>query len=293
MEKGFLRCDANISLRPKESKSLGVKTELKNMNSFRQVQSALDYEVKRQEKLLLNNKKVVQETRLWDEEKRITASMRTKEEAHDYRYFPEPDLVTYTISKEDIDFEKNQIPELPAKKRLRFAKNYSLGQKETEVVISSLILSVLFEEAVKNYNNPKKVCNWVIGPLLEVLNSKGIAYEAIKIKPANFAKLVKMMDEGKITNLIAKEVLSGIIDNDADPEAIVEKKGLLCVSDEKELLKLVKEVITDNPKAVQDFRGGKGESLMFLVGQGMRKTKGKANPNLLKELFSKELSNAK
>ncbi|MFC1514401.1 Asp-tRNA(Asn)/Glu-tRNA(Gln) amidotransferase subunit GatB [Candidatus Omnitrophota bacterium] len=290
MEKGFLRCDANISLRPKGSKGLGVKTELKNMNSFRQVQSGLEYEIQRQEKLLLSDKQVSQETRLWNEEKKVTSIMRSKEEAHDYRYFPEPDLVVYTISKADIDLEKKHIPELPGDKRRRFAQDYSLGENDIQVLISSRILSDLFEASVAEYQNPKKVCNWVIGPLLETLNSKSKGQDQIKVSAAHFAQLVRMMDEGKITNLIAKEVLAQIVDNDADPVRIVVEKGLGCVSDQGELKTLVKELIAANPKAVEDFRAGKEQSVMFLVGQGMRKTKGKANPNILKELFTKALN---
>jgi aspartyl-tRNA(Asn)/glutamyl-tRNA(Gln) amidotransferase subunit B len=289
MEKGFLRCDANVSLRPKGSKGLGVKTELKNMNSFRQVENALEYEIKRHEKLLLSGKEVVQETRLWDEEKRVTLTMRTKEEAHDYRYFPEPDLVSYTISKADIEEERRQIPELPSAKRSQFAKKFSLGAKDIEVLISNPNLCSLFEGTVAKYSNPKKVSNWTSGPLLEILNSEALKPEDIKITDSNFAALIEMVDEGKITNLTGKEVLREIVKSDADPRKIVEDKGLSCLSDQDELLGMVKEAIDKNPKAVEDFREGKEQSLMFLVGQVMRKTRGKANPNMLKDLFKKTL----
>ncbi|MBN2120151.1 MAG: Asp-tRNA(Asn)/Glu-tRNA(Gln) amidotransferase subunit GatB [Candidatus Omnitrophica bacterium] len=289
MEKGFLRCDANISLKEEGSPTLGVKVELKNMNSFRQVESALEYEIRRQEKILLSNKKVFQETRLWDEEKKITTVMRTKEEAHDYRYFPEPDLLPITIKEKDVETQKKSIPEMPARRRQRFSQQYYLGEKEIEIILSNMFLAEFFEASHKIYPNTKKVVNWIIGPLLEVLNSKGIETEKIQLTPDNFARLIKLASEGKVTNIVAKDILSQIIDKDADPERIVQEKGLSCVSNQEELTGLVKDAIESNPRAADDFRTGKEQALMFLVGQVMRKTRGKASPNTLKSLFIKIL----
>lgn len=289
MEKGFLRCDANISLRKKGVTSLGVKTELKNMNSFRQVKEALEYEIKRQEKILHSNNTLLQETRLWNEDVKKTLPMRTKEEAHDYRYFPEPDLVIYKLNKEDIQREKEAIVALPSERRKRFIEQYSLGKKETEIIISDLALSFFLEDCFKYYDNVGKLSNWIIGPLLEVLHNKNIEASDIKLSPLHFAKLVRMTEEDKITNLVAKNILQEIIDKDQDPELVVQERDLASLSDEDELIQLVRGTLKENPKPAKDYLDGKEQALMFLVGQVMRKTKGKANPNKLKELFKKAL----
>ncbi len=289
MEKGFLRCDANISLRKKGSQGLGTKTELKNMNSFNQVRQALDYEIKRQESLILEGKEILQETRLWNEEKKKTFPMRTKEEACDYRYFPEPDLVSFLISEEEIEEQRKLVKELPHKKRTRFKNNYSLTDKEIEIIISDLALSNFFEETAKYYNSPKKVYNWIVGPLLEILNNKGINSNNIKVSAFNFAKLIKMVEEKKITNLVAKEILVELIDKDQDPQILAKEKNLLSLSSQEELSDLAEEAINQNSKAVEDYLKGKEQALMFLVGWVMKKTKGKANPNILKELIRKHI----
>jgi len=293
MEKGFLRCDANISLREKGFPGLGTKTELKNMNSFNQVRQALEYEIKRQKKSILQGEKIVQETRLWDDNKRITLTMRTKEEAHDYRYFPEPDLVSFVISKQEIDRQKALIKELPSQKRKRFRENYNLTDKDIEVIISELGLSNFFEETLKYYNYPKKVCNWITGPLLEALNNKRVSIGEIKLRAINFAELIKMVEGKKITNLVAKELLGELIENDQPPQTLAEERNLLSISEKSELLGLVREAINENPKAVEDFLRGKDKAIMFLVGWVMRKTKGKADPNILKELIERQIKEAK
>ncbi len=290
MEKGFLRCDANVSIKPKGRKELGVRTELKNMNSFSQVKEALAYEIKRQSSVLEEGSRVFQETRLWDEKLGKTKVMRSKEGSHDYRYFPEPDLVRFSVTDENISRQKELIGELPAVKKARFIKEYSLSENETEVILSSPFLGGFFEECLLKTDRTKKVVNWITGPLLETVNSKKMELSDIKVSAGNFVSLVEMMDRGEITNLTAKAILSDIIDKDADPEEIVREKGLSCVSNESELTEFVNRVIAENPKAVEDYKVGKSQALMFLVGRVMKLTQGKANPNKLKELFKSALS---
>lgn len=289
MEKGFLRCDANVSVRPEGENKMGIKTELKNMNSFRQVREGLDYEIKRQKKDISEGKKIVQETRLWNEKKKRTEIMRTKEEAHDYRYFPEPDLVCFNLQENEIQKEKDNLGELPGQKRERFNAQYKLEPKELEVFISSPELADFFENCTKQYSQYRKVVNWILGPFLGALNEKGIELKDVKVTPENFAALVKMVNEGKITNLVAKDLLSDIMERGGDPEKIVEEKGLASVSGKNELEGIVDEVIKENPKPVDDFKQGKKKAVMFLVGQVMKKTRGKANPGNLKEIFLDKL----
>ncbi len=289
MEKGFLRCDANISIREKGTKSLGTKVELKNMNSFRGVRDALAYEAKRQMNCLKENRAIFQETRLWDEGKQKTFVMRTKEEAHDYRYFPEPDLGDFVIEESMIDKEKKYIGELPIAKRERFIREYGLSEKEVDVLISEPFLANFFEEANKEISHPQSTANWLLGPFLELVNSMQTGLKGVKITPYNFSRVVKYFREGKLNNLAAKKVLSCIIENNEDVDKIIEKEGLSQVSGEDELASFVEEAIKDNPKAVNDYLAGKQQAVMFIVGQVMRKTKGKANPKVVKELIERTL----
>jgi len=289
MEKGYLRCDANISVRRKGGDILGTKVELKNMNSFRGVRDALLYEAKRQIKCLDEGKKIYQETRLWDEKLQKTQIMRTKEEAHDYRYFPEPDLPDFVINDDLIDKERTFIKELPIDKRARFIKDYSLGGREVDVFISNPALADFFEKTVEEFNQPRQVANWILGPLLELINSLGGGLSKVKITPANFSKVVKYFTEGKLNNLTAKKVLSLSIEDDRDIDAIIKEEGLLQVSGEDELLSFVDEAIKSSPKAVEDYLKGRGQAVMFIVGQVMKKTKGKANPKVVKQLIEGRL----
>jgi aspartyl-tRNA(Asn)/glutamyl-tRNA(Gln) amidotransferase subunit B len=291
MEKGSLRCDANISVRKKDTDKLGTKVELKNMNTFKGVRSALEYEAKRQINLLKENKEVLQETRLWNEKEQKSYSMRTKEEAHDYRYFPEPDLLDFYIDQGLIEEEKTFVGELPLKKKERFLKEYPLKDKEVDVLLSSKWLAEFFENCCKHFNQPKKISNWLIGPFLEQVNSLKNGFEDVKITPENFSKIVKYFCEGKLNNLGAKRVLSLVTDNNRDVDEIIKQENLLQVSSQEELDKLVEEVIKENPKPVKEYLEGKRQALQFLIGQLMRKTKGKANPKLAKELLEKKLSN--
>ncbi len=289
MEKGFLRCDANISIRKRGVKELGTKTELKNMNSFRQVRLALEYETRRQEKALTQGNKVELQTRLWDENSKQTKLMRSKEESHDYRYFPEPDLVCYNISPEDISAEKELVGELPARKRSRLKEKYNLNPEHLNVLVSDVFLSRFFEDCADKYPDTQKIVNWIIGPLRKILNERNTKFNQLNLNAGNFVKLVRLMDNGKITNIIAKQILPEIIDKGKDPEDIIKSRRLESVSNTTELTAMVKEIIAANPKAAADYKNGKSQAIMFLVGQVMKKTKGKANPEKLKVIFKDEI----
>ncbi|MCP4653039.1 MAG: Asp-tRNA(Asn)/Glu-tRNA(Gln) amidotransferase subunit GatB [Candidatus Omnitrophica bacterium] len=288
MEKGFLRCDANISLKRKGETKLGTRVELKNMNSFKGVRDGLMHEVKRQKKVLEQGQKIAQETRLWDENKCITVVMRTKEEACDYRYFPEPDLLDFCISKERIEKEKKNVCELPLVKKERFLKDYKLPEKEIDIIISNRVLADFFESSCNEYDDIKKMTGFFLGPFLEQINLLG-TIEAIKISPGNFAKIVRYFAQGKINNLSAKKVLSSAIATDKDIDELIASRGLVQVSGEDELFAFIKEAIDGNPKAVSEYKGGKQQAIMFLVGCVMKKTKGKANPKVVKEMLQKAL----
>ena len=290
MEKGSLRCDANISLRPKGEKGLGVKTELKNMNSFKGVRVALEYEVKRQKELLSEGGKIVQETRLWDDNKELTISMRSKEEAHDYRYFPDPDLVPFTLSKEFIDKIRGEIPESPQQKKEKFLSDYGLTEKEADIIISDVNLCLFFERVVKIKPESKKIYNWLSGPVLAYANDRKKSIVDLSLGPKELIKLIQYVTEGKLSNLAAKDVLFGMLDEGKSVDVIIREKGLVQVSSEDELEKFVVKVIKENPKSVQDFLSGKENAVMFLVGQTMKLSKGKANPKIVKDILFRRLN---
>lgn len=289
MEKGFLRCDANISLRKTGDKTLGTKAELKNMNSFKGVKDALAYEAGRQKELLEDDKKIIQETRLWDAASQKTVLMRSKEEAMDYRYFPEPDLPPFTISEEKINQLKNALPELPKQVRLRLISEYSLNTIDAGILTAEKTLAEYFESCVKIYPKAKTISNWLIGALTAELNSRAIAVENIPIKAQDLISLIKFTEEGKISNLIAKDVLKAVFDTGKTPDAIIKEKDLAQVSDAGQLEDAVNKVISENGKSAADYKAGKTNALMFLVGQVMRQTKGKANPNIVQEMLKKRL----
>ncbi|MCM8786818.1 MAG: Asp-tRNA(Asn)/Glu-tRNA(Gln) amidotransferase subunit GatB [Candidatus Omnitrophica bacterium] len=293
MEKGLLRCDANISLKPKGSFVLGTKVELKNMNTFRGVKDALEYEVERQKSLLLKNENILQETRLWDQTKKKTFPMRTKEEAHDYRYFPEPDLKDFIVSQNLIEEQKKFITETPLQKKERFLKTYGLLEKEIDTIISDVWLANFFEEAVKFYPQPKEIANWFLGIFLQNLSDLHYNYNEVKISPHNFSTIVRYFCEGKINNLAVKKILSLSISTDKNVDQIINEEGLLQVSKVDELINFVNEAIEQNSKVVSDYFSGRKEALEFLVGQIMKKTKGKANPKMARELLEKSLKEKK
>jgi len=291
MEKGSLRCDANISQRPKGQKEFGTKAELKNMNSFKAVKVALEYEEKRQRELLSSGEKVIQESRLWDEKKEISVAMRSKEEAHDYRYFPEPDLVPFTLKTSLIDDIKSSIPEMPLNKLERFKKDYQLTDYDSQLLIQDQKIANFFEECTTFSDKIKKICNWINGSILQELNTRKRQIDEIPITPKRLTTLIEKVEEGAISNLAAKDVLKGIIDEDKEVEAIIESKGLAQVSDTESLESIVVEILNENPEAADEIRNGKENAIGFLVGQAMKKTQGKANPKLVGEMIKRRLTN--
>lgn len=287
MQEGSFRCDANISLRPFGQDEFGTRTELKNMNSFRNVQNALEYEVRRQRDLLLDGEKVVQETLLWNPDTNRTESMRGKEDAHDYRYFPCPDLVPVSVSQEWIDEISITLPELPDARKSRFIEEYELPEYDAGILTSERELAEYFEESLAGGATPKKVSNWIMTELLREL--KGESIETCRVTPNQLGGLVIMIDRGTISGKIAKTVFLEMMTSGKDAEAIVAEKNLVQVSDEGELLAIVEEIVAANPVQAEDFRNGKTKLMGYFVGQLMQKTKGKANPKLANELFSKVL----
>jgi len=293
MEKGFLRCDANISLKPKGRKEFGTKVELKNMNSFKGVKDALEYEQKRQAEVLSRGGKIYQETRLWDESAKKTKVMRSKEESHDYRYFPEPDLVNFTIAGEMVAEQEKLVGELPLTRKNRFIEQYQLSEKEAEVLISDRWLADFFESCCLALNDAKKISNLLLGPFLELVNGLEQGFAQVKISPESFAVIVSYFSQGKINNLGAKQVLTKALTTNEDIDGIIEKEGLVQVSGEEELLAFALEAIDSNPAAVTDYLSGKKGAVMFLVGCVMKKTRGKANPKIVKELLEKNINKRK
>ena len=293
MEKGSLRCDANISLRPKGQKELGTKTELKNMNSFKGVRAALEYEVKRQNKVLSKGEKIIQETRLWDENKQITFTMRTKEEAHDYRYFPDPDLVPFTLEKDFIDRlkkEQQSIEFYP--QRVQRYKENGLSEQEASALASSSSLAVIYGDCLKgNSAKAKEIYNWLVGPVLGYANEKNKDVSELNIEPQELLKLIEYVETDKLSNLAAKEVFKFSQDEKKGIDEAIKEKGLVQVSDEGELEEIVAKVIKDNPKPVQDYLSGNENAIMFLVGQTRKLSKGKANPKIVKDIISRRLQN--
>ncbi|WP_418791728.1 Asp-tRNA(Asn)/Glu-tRNA(Gln) amidotransferase subunit GatB [Phosphitispora sp. TUW77] len=287
MEEGSLRCDANISVRPAGQKEFGTRTELKNMNSFRALQKALEYEAERQIEVLEDGGRVIQETRTWDEAKGITFSMRSKEEAHDYRYFPDPDLVPIIISQQWIEEIRQTIPELPDARKERYISDYGLPRYDAEVITASKELSDYFDQGVKHTANAKALSNWLMGELLKFINASGLSVtdNDFPITPESLAELVNLIDKGEISGKIAKDVFEDMQQKGEKPSVIVEAKGLKQISDEGAIGAVVDEVIASNPQSVEDFRNGKDKAIGFLVGQVMKATKGQANPGVVNQLL--------
>ena len=288
MQEGSFRCDANISLRPVGQKEFGTRTELKNMNSFRNVQLALEYEVRRQRDLLLEGGQVIQQTLLWDADKGRTESMRGKEEAHDYRYFPDPDLIPVQVDDAWIERVHAVLPELPDKRRLRFVRDFELSEYDAAILTGSRELADYFETAYRACGNAKKLANFIGTELLRDYGAEQIAQ--CPVKPEQLATLLVMTEDGKISGKIAKTVFAEMLETGKDPESIVKEKGLVQMSDAGELNAFVQEIIDANPDQVQQFREGKTKVIGFFVGQLMRKTKGQANPQMANELFQKAFS---
>ncbi|OGP71023.1 MAG: aspartyl/glutamyl-tRNA amidotransferase subunit B [Deltaproteobacteria bacterium RBG_13_58_19] len=289
MEEGSFRCDANISLRPADASELGTKVELKNMNSFRFVKQALEYEIKRQRVLLSSGKEIVQETRLWDTAKNQTISMRGKEEAHDYRYFPDPDLVPVKIAPQWLEDLKQGLPELPAARAARFQKDYQLPDYDAEILTSDKDLAEYFERTVQHFPHPKRVSNWILSESLREWDwyHSGITFH--RVSPWALAKLLSLVENGTISSKQAKTVFEEL-GGGKDPEAIVKEKGLVQITDADALTAVAQEILTAHPKEVADYKAGKTKVMGFFVGQLMRQTKGQANPQLANEIFLKLLS---
>ncbi|MHB8482235.1 MAG: Asp-tRNA(Asn)/Glu-tRNA(Gln) amidotransferase subunit GatB [Nitrospiria bacterium] len=284
LEEGSFRCDANVSIRPAGEKKFGTRTELKNINSFRFIQKAIEYEVKRQEAVLEEGGRIIQETRLWDTQKGITVSMRSKESAHDYRYFPEPDLVPVKIHSGWIEEIRKTLPELPEAKQERFVKEYGLPPYDASVLTQSKKVAFYFEESVSLYRQPKAISNWIMGDLLNE--------EEIPVSPRQLTGMIELIDQGVISGKIAKTVFEEMIKTKKDARTIVEEKGLLQVSDDEALHSFIEEVLKANPESVEQYRNGKERLLGFFVGQVMKISSGKANPGKVNELLLKKLKNS-
>lgn len=289
MEEGNFRCDANVSVRPKGQKEFGTRTELKNMNSFRHVEKALEYEIKRQMAILEDGEVVIQETRLWDANEGITVSMRGKEEAHDYRYFPDPDLVPLRIDAPWVEKIRKSLPELPIQKRERFVKEYQIPEYDAEILTSTKPLSLFFEEATRLFPEPKTVSNWMMGDLLKELKRDEREIDQCQVKPQHLAEMLSMIKEGTISGKIAKDVFEEMYRSGERPGKIVKDKGWTQILDMGEIERAVKRAMEANPKLVEDYRKGKEKLFGFFVGEVMKETKGKANPKLLNELLRKKL----
>ena len=289
MQEGSFRADVNTSIRPVGSEKLGTRTEMKNMNSFRSITRALEYEIDRQVDVIDNGGEVEQETLRWDEVSGKTFSMRDKEDAQDYRYFPEPDLVAIKLSEEYIENIKNSLPEMPESRKQRYLTEYKLSEKDAGIITSSKYLSDLFEKASEICGNYKAVNNWIISDISRILNETEMDPIEIPFDAKQLAKLVELIDKGTISSSIGKKVLVELFENPRDPEDIIKEKGWIQISDEGAIKEVVTKIIEANPQSVADYKAGKERALGFLVGQAMKETKGKANPQMLNKMFAEEL----
>jgi aspartyl-tRNA(Asn)/glutamyl-tRNA(Gln) amidotransferase subunit B len=289
LEEGSFRCDANVSIRPFGDQTFGTRAELKNLNSFKHVEKALQYEIMRQTETLRDGGRVIQETRLWDPDRHRSTSMRGKEEAHDYRYFPDPDLLPLTISTEWIERVRQDLPELPEAKRDRFVEDYGLPAYDAEVLTSDREVADYFETCLETFDNPKPVSNWIMGPLLGLLNSAGKSIDASPVSPENLGRLLQLIEKGVISGKIAKTVFDEMAVSGHAPGRIVKERGLVQVSDAGQVEIAVDKVMAENADEVQAYRAGKTKLLGFFVGQVMRETKGKANPQVVNEMLISKL----
>lgn len=289
MEQGSLRCDANVSVRPVGAEKFGTRAELKNINSFRFVEKAIEYEIKRQISVIENGGKIVQETRLWDSATGVTNSMRSKEEAHDYRYFPDPDLLPIEVSAEQINKIKSGLPELPDQKLSRFMSQYELSEQDAEQLSSERLLAEWFEEVVRSGGNAKAAANWIMGDMTRMMNEEGTAIEECRIKPAMLAGMLKLIDKGTISGKIAKTVFEEMYNTGKEAETIVKDKGLVQISDSSAIEQAVYDAIKANSAEVERLKSGEDKLLGFFVGQIMKATKGKANPGMVNEVLKKKL----
>ena len=289
LEAGNMRCDVNVSMRPEGQQELGTKAELKNLNTFKGVLNSLHYEVDRQTAILERGERVVQETRRWDPDKGITTSMRTKEDAHDYRYFPEPDLLPVVLPREQVEVWRAALPELPRTRRARFAEQYGLPEYDADVLVADRAVADFFEASAKETGNAKAVSNWIMTEVMRVLGERGCTITDLPLMPESLAALVKLVDAKTINMTGAKEVFEVLVDSGGDPNTIVKEKGLLQVSDSDAIGEFVDQAMADNPQSVEDYRNGKTAAAKFLVGQVMRLSRGKANPQLAGQMIADRL----
>jgi len=289
MEEGSFRCEPNLSLRPVGQREFGTKVELKNINSFKYVNDAVEYEIRRQTKVLNEGGKIYQETRLWNIDRGETAVMRSKEEAHDYRYFPDPDLVPLQLNEDWIEGFRSSLPELPAVRARRLITQYGLPEYDAGVITTSKGMADYFETCLKRFNEPKTVSNWVMGELTRELNNSGTDITASPVSPERLVDLLAMVDKGVISLKVARDIFPDLYRSDKTPQQMVREKGLTQVSDEGALEKMIDEVLSKNPTQVTQFKEGKQQVLGFLVGQVMKVSGGKANPGKVNELLKKKL----
>ena len=289
MQEGSFRADVNVSVRKRNATEFGTRTEMKNMNSFRSIIRGIEYETQRQIEVLENGGKVEQETLRWDDVSGKTFSMRDKEDAQDYRYFPEPDLVAIRLSEEYIENIKNNLPELPESRKQKYLSVYGLSEKDSRMLTSSKYLSNMFEEAEKICKNGKAVANWLLSDVSRILNENEMEADSIPFTTEQLAKMIELIDKGTISSAIGKKVLEELFENPKAPEEIIKEKGWLQISDEGEIKEIVNKILEANPASIADFKAGKDRALGFLVGQAMKETKGKANPQMLNKMFLEEL----
>ena len=290
MQEGSLRADVNLSLRPVGQEKFGTRTETKNLNSFRAIARSIEFEIQRQKEILESGGKVYQETRRWDDEAGEGYAMRTKEEANDYRYFPEPDLMPIRLSDEYINNIKDTLPELPESRKKRYVEELGLPEYDAGIITSSKTLSDFFESATKSCGNAKAVSNWIMTDIIRVAREKGIEYNELPFTSEQFAKLITLIDKGTISGSIAKKVFEEMVETGKEPEKIVEEKGLVQISDEGAIKEVVDKIIAANPQSVEDYKNGKDRALGFLVGQCMKEMKGKGNPQILNKLILEYLT---
>ena len=290
MQEGSLRADVNVSVRKKGSDKLGTRTEMKNMNSFKAITRAIEYEAERQADVIEDGGKIDQETLRWDDVSGKTFPMRDKEDGQDYRYFPDPDLVAIRLSEEYIENIKNNLPELPESRKARYMDEFKLSEKDSNLLTASKYLSNLFEEAEEICKNAKAVANWILSDISRILNEKEMEAEEIPFTGKELAKLVELIEKGTISSAIGKKVITELFENPKDPEEIIKEKGWIQISDEGAIKEVVMKVLENNPQSVADYKAGKDKALGFLVGQAMKETKGKANPQMLNKMFLEELN---
>ena len=289
MQEGSLRCDVNISVRPVGQKKFGTKVEIKNMNSFSAIQKAIDHEIERQIDALENDENIVQETRLWEENSQRTISMRSKEGSSDYRYFPEPDLPPLEVTSEQLTVWQSELPELPAQKRLRYEEEFDLSAYDARVLVEDRSVTEYFETVVIAGANPKLAANWITQDIAAYLNNNKLGINEIALKPESLAELINLIEKGTISGSIGKKLLPELLEKGGSPQKLVEKQGLTQISDERELEKIIDQIISDHPSEVEKFRGGKTKLRGFFVGQVMKATGGRADPKLTNQLIGKKL----